>query len=289
MKPLYRKITQASESSFSFQMETPPLFETPWHFHPEYELILIEGSKGKRFMGDSIDGFSPAELILIGPNLPHFWENDPKHTASNSKAYVIHFTENFLGDKYFNLPELAGVKKLLEKSQRGLKIMGNTNKMIRPIIKKFPESKSFERLIFLQQILHIISRSKEYELLASPGFVESFNTNPDDRLNKVYEYTLRNFKNKISLTEIASVACMTEIAFCRYFKKGTDRSYFTFLNEIRVGYSCKLLMKGEYNITEVCYESGFNSLSHFNSKFKNITKQTPTEYKTIYSGGSSGV
>jgi AraC-like DNA-binding protein len=284
MKPLYRKITQASESSFSFQFEQPPLFETPWHFHPEYELILIEGSHGKRFLGDSIDKFNNTELVLIGPNIPHFWQNDRTKTAADSKAYVIHFAGDFLGYKYFGLPELLPVKKLLERAQRGLKITGNTNKFVRSLIKSFPTAKKFERLITLQQILFHISQSKDLEMLASEGFVESFNTNPDDRMNKVYEYTLTNFKNKISLDKIASVACLSKIAFCRYFKKSTSKSYFTFLNEIRVGYSCKLLMEGNHSVSEICYESGFNSLSHFNSQFKLITKQQPKQYKEIYGG-----
>lgn len=233
-------------------------------------------------MGDSIEEFGPSELVLIGKNLPHFWQNYPAADLNQSKAYVIHFSEDFLGDKYFNLPELFNVQGMLKKAQRGLKIIGKTNSVISSIIQKFSEKKGFERLLLLQHILHIIAESSDYHTLASSGFIESFKVSSEERMKNVYEYVMYNFKNKISLPEIASVAAMSEIAFCRYFKRRTGKSFFTFLNEIRIGYSCRLLIERDLCINEICYESGFNSVSHFNRQFRDITNVTPKNYRSLY-------
>lgn len=110
--------------------------------------------------------------------------------------------------------------------------------------------------------------------------MESFNGNLDERMQKVYEYVMYKFNEKISLTDIASVAAMSEIAFCRYFKNRTEKSFFTFLNKIRIGYSCRMLLEGRMNVNEVCYESGFNSLSHFNKQFRKVTKESPKRFRS---------
>jgi len=282
VKPLFRKISEASGYSFSFIEEAPPLFETPWHFHPEYELIFIKNATGRRYMGDHIADFYENELILIGPNLPHFWQNDSKADLSKSKAFVIHFKPDFLGDNYFNLPELLPIKKLLDKARLALKITGNVNKKVSGMIEGFSAVNGFERLILLQQILHAIAESADTETLANAGFVESFKANQEERINNVFEYVMYNFKEKIALQDIAAIAFMSEIAFCRYFKSRTGKSFFTFLNDIRIGYACRMLLESTMNITEICYESGFNNLSHFNRQFKEHTKETPQRYRELF-------
>ena len=282
MKPLFRKIIQASGSSFSFVEESPPLFETPWHFHPEFELILIENSTGKRFMGDNIAEFDAAELVLIGPNLPHFWRNDEGCDLTSARAYVVHFGADFLGDTYFQLPELLPVRKLLESAQTGLKILGQTNAQASNLIRRLPSLKAFERLMQLQQILYTLAMSPEREPLSSPGFVESFQATRHERISQVYEYVMYNFRQKITLQDVASVASMSEVGFCRYFKKSTGKPFFSFLNEIRIGYACRLLIESSQNVTQVSYESGFNNLAHFNRQFKLITTQTPQQYRSQF-------
>ena len=97
-------------------------------------------------------------------------------------------------------------------------------------------------------------------------------------MDKVYEYIFKNFNHNISLKNVAEVANMNKSAFSRLFKKVNNKPYSKYLNEIRIGYACKLLIENKYNITFICYESGFNNISNFNRQFKNITSMTPSEY-----------
>ena len=282
MKPLFRKIIQASGSSFSCVEESPPLFDTPWHFHPEYELILIENSSGKRFMGDNIAEFDAQELVLIGPNLPHFWQVDPATDLGGARAVVVHFGADFLGDTYFTLPELLPVKTLLESARTGLRISGSVNRQVADLLRQLSGRSGFGRLMLLQQALYALALAGPHEPLSSLGFVESFQATRHERVSQVYEYVMYNFRQKITLEDVASVASMSEVGFCRYFKKSTGKAFFSFLNEIRIGYACRLLIEGGQTVTQVSYESGFNNLAHFNRQFKTITAQTPRQYRNQF-------
>lgn len=282
MKPLFRKITDALGYSFSFVHESPPLFDTPWHFHPEYELIYIKNSGGKRFMGDHIGDFDDMELILIGPNIPHFWQNDPRLSLDQAKAFVVHFRSDFLGEQYFGLPETYGIKKLFEKARLGLRIGGKSKPEICSLIEHLAFHTGFERLLMLQKILLLVSEAAELEPLASAGFVDNFKPSQDDRMNRIYEYVMYNFREKMTLTDISAVACLSEVAFCKYFKSHTGKSFFNFLNDIKIGYACRLLLESNMNIAEVCYESGFNNLSHFNQQFRRHLKSSPQRYRELF-------
>ncbi len=95
---------------------------------------------------------------------------------------------------------------------------------------------------------------------------------------------MNNFSRKIKLDEIATVANLSPTAFCRYFKSRTNKTFVGFLNEIRVGYACKLLLEREKSASEICYLSGFNNLTNFNIQFKKIKNLTPIEYQNRLPG-----
>ncbi len=101
----------------------------------------------------------------------------------------------------------------------------------------------------------------------------------NDRLGRVHEYIMNNFNRDISLTDVADIALMNKSAFCRYFKKATKKSFSQYLNEIRIGYACKLLQeRTDTTISEIAFQVGYNNLSNFNRQFKIITGYAPKAY-----------
>ncbi len=288
MIPLYRKIALSPVSSFSAVEEKPPLFSTPWHYHPEYELILILNSGGKRFMGDNISDFGKVELNLIGPNLPHFWTSrysDEKNVHRNSNAYVIHFSENFLGKDFFNTPECKEISNFLSKSKNGLNFPVKKNDPVLDEIPCIVNSQGFHRVLHLLKVIEKLSKYDCKEL-SSGGFVKKFNVHQSERMIKVYDYILSNFTDKdISLKDVAEVANLSTHSFCRYIKKSTGKTFNHLLREIRIGHSCKLIIEDKYNITRIAYESGFNNISNFNRHFKSVMNMQPLEYKKHYLAG----
>jgi len=86
-----------------------------------------------------------------------------------------------------------------------------------------------------------MGNSKEYELLASPGYVMHSQLDCSDRFSKVTTYIMRNFDNDISLKDVASIANMALSTFCNFFKEHYRVTFIDYLNNIRVGHACKFL------------------------------------------------
>ncbi|RDC61607.1 AraC family transcriptional regulator [Adhaeribacter pallidiroseus] len=296
MKPRLEKLTLEPKYSFILQKDVYPYYPTPWHYHPEYELVLVLKSSGQRTVGDHTDTFTDGDLVFLGPNLPHAYQNDPAYYQGNpdltAEAIVIHFREEFLGKTFFNLPEMIAINQLFDKAKFGLKITGNTRQQIADKMQEMLTLSGYRRITHLLHILELLSLSDEYQLLVSPGFVEQYVPAGTDPITKVHAYIIANFRKDISLANAAEVANMSIPSFCRSFKACTRKSFSHFLNEVRVGYACKLLLEDKFNISRVCYESGFNNMSNFNLQFKKVTGIPPLKYKKMrnenpsYSSGS---
>jgi AraC-like DNA-binding protein len=284
MQPVYIKVFRPKMYSFTVRKDVVPYFHIPWHYHPELELTLILKGAGTRFVGDSIEPFHDGDLVMVGENLPHFWQNDIvyyKNTPNlRTEAIVIHFLSDFTGADFIHLPELKDIRSLLERASQGVKVWGNTQKIITKKMKGMLKLNGMERMLTLLSILHLMAESVDFSLLSSQGFIHSYQSSDAARINRVHEYIMSHFKESVTLEDVAAVANMTPTAFCRYFKARTRKTFSKFLNEIRIGYACKLLSEGKMNITQICYESGFNHLSNFNLQFKSIMQTSPYKYQS---------
>jgi AraC-like DNA-binding protein len=285
MLPRLLKVIPDEDGSIQIRNELAQYFANPWHFHPELELTLILKSTGTRFVGDNIGYFSADDMVLIGSNLPHYWKNDTLYYENKNKkaeAIIIRFAENFIGEKQYSLPEMLELKELFLKAKRGILIEGATRKLVKKMMVKMLNQNGLTRLITFMQILNIISCSSEISFLTSKGFNCDFNPKHETRMNKVYQYLTLNFKDKLNLEEIAQQAAMNPSAFSRYFKQCTGKSVTEFLQELRLGYASKLLIQTNKNISEIIYESGFQSQTHFNKLFIKTKKLTPLNYRSKY-------
>ncbi|MBY5959953.1 AraC family transcriptional regulator [Membranicola marinus] len=287
MKPILRKVDSNAEHSFSVRENIYPFLYNYWHYHPEIELTYIRKSSGTRLAGDSIERFTDGDLILLGSNLPHMWRNDDIYFDQNSDQHIesiaIHFKQDFWGKEFLAIPEHQHIQKLLNAATRGFQIHGKTHDTIVNKMEEILHLHKAQRVIHLLDMLDIIAQSNELNYLASQGFVDQYKIDPNDKINEIYQYTLSNFKNGITIQDVAKHVHISPNYFCRYFKKRTSKTYIEFVTELRVGYACKLLLENNLNINQICYESGFNNVSNFNRKFKEITKQSPSQYYRAYS------
>jgi len=270
-----------SNRSFGVEKHSFSHFLKMWHYHPELELIYSIKGKGTRFVGDSIEEFKNGDVVLIGKNLAHMWLSDKEYFEENSKlkseSIVFHFKEEFMGVSSFEFPEAYSILQLFDRAKYGIKFL-NPGKKLMKKIEKILTKKGFERTLILLQILHILSEHDDYELLASKGYIENTNLKSAKNFTKVYEHIFKNFHTDISLNDVAELAHMNPTAFSRSFKRIHQKNFSKYLNEIRIGYACKLLTENRYSITTICYESGYNSLSNFNRQFKTITGRSPSEF-----------
>lgn len=289
MRPQLLKVSKGPGHSFSVRRDLVPHVNNRWHYHKEVELIHFEKGEGTQFIGDSTKRFTAGDVVLVGANLPHYWRFDDVYFEENGEAAadvrVVHFIEDFWGDKFLDLPENISIKTVLDKAKRGLQITGQTSETIAKLLEGLLNVDSTQRIILLMEALNTIAVSKEVTALSSMGFNQELVEAESDRINAIYDYSLRNFKRKIQLEEIADVANISPNSFCRYFKSRTRKTYSQFLIEIRVGHACKLLIENKLSIKQLCYESGFNNFTSFHKYFKAITGKSPLTYQKEFIDG----
>ena len=283
MRPQLLKVSTGPGYSFSIRQDMVPHVNNRRHYHKEVELIHFKKGAGTQFIGDSIKRFKPGDVILVGANLPHYWRFDDaffvEGHCENADVRVAHFTENFWGEGFLDLPENAGIKTILDKAKRGIQITGKANGKVAGILERLLEAEGTQRIILLIEALSAIAGSKPMTTLSSIGFKQDCMESECDRINAIYEYSIKNFKRKIQLEEIAAMANISPNSFCRYFKSRTRKTYSQFLIEIRVGHACKLLIENNLSIKQLCYESGFNNFTSFHKYFKMITGKSPLTYQ----------
>jgi len=283
MKAVEFRLPRDFDKSFIVFQETGKFFPCPWHFHPEYEFVLVTKSTGRRMVGDHIGYFQEDDLVFMGSMLPHVWVNDSLYANGqadhHADAIVVHFMDEFLGEGFLSIPEIQDFKKILRLAERGMVLKGQTRDRINALIKSMPTLNGMQRLSTLFSIFDIMSRTNEYDLLASPKFVQNFQYDTSDRFRRITEYIIQNFDRDISLSEIASVANMGVTAFCNFFKEQFRVTFVEYLNTVRIGHACKLLAENDHNVVEIAFECGFNNLANFNRQFKKLKGMTPTCYR----------
>lgn len=286
MKPALQKSPISENHAFEVKYLTAPHFDPNWHFHSEYQLFLVMKGTGTRFIGDHVSPFKKGDLVFTGPNLPHLWQSDHEYFNGDkeliTKGIVMYFPENFLGNDFLYKNEMYKIRQLFLKAQRGLDIFGNTAEKAIDLILDSLKVEDFDRILTLLNLLNLLANSTEYKLLASEGYSNSLTETETDRMNSVHAYVMKNFREKITLDSVAAIANMSPTSFSRYFKIHANKTFSDFLTEIRIGYSCKLLIGQKINISQVCYDSGFNTLSNFNRQFKAFTHYNPVEYRRKY-------
>lgn len=279
-KPTLEKIEPEFGSSFSlrtYYRDPDNKKPTFWHYHPEIELVYVNGGCGKRQIGSHISYYRNGDLILIGSLLPHcsFTDSLTGHECES----VVQFRQDLLGDYFFEAPELRGIRNLLERAKKGIVFHGNTKRRIGAMIEELRHKEAFPRLMGLLEVLKELEKTDNYTILNAGGFVLEASFQDNDRINIIFNFVKKEFTRSISLDEISQKVSMTNPAFCRYFKKITGKTFTRFVNEYRLTHAAKLLHEKQISITDVCFESGFNNFSHFNKQFKAFTGKSPSVYR----------
>ncbi|MEQ9290005.1 MAG: AraC family transcriptional regulator [Cyclobacteriaceae bacterium] len=281
-------IAVPSDSSFSIRRTemTPNTYKI--HSHQNYELNYIISGWGTRFIGDNIHSFSRGDLVLIGPGLPHCWEIKGVAKGKKPECITIHFHENIDGEQFFHSPELLPIFTLMQESRSGIQFYGKETKMVKDILLKMPEANRLRKLIFLLEIFEILVGTKDRTQLVLAGYSSETESPEKQKLQKVYEYILSHFSEKIELDDIAEQNHMTNSAFCRFFKRNTGKSLFHYIKEVRIGYACKLLQDSDWPIFDIAFQSGYNNIAHFNNQFKEFCNTTPSNYRNKFKHLQSG-
>lgn len=279
LAPSLEIIAPSYGSSFYFSKydENANIKSHLWHYHPEIELVYVNGGSGKRQIGSHISYYTDGDLILIGSNLPHCgFTNDQ---TGNKNETVIQMKPDFLGNDFFEIPEMQHIQNLFIQAKAGIAFHGDVKKIVGERIEAMEIQSPIDRLLTMISILNTLERSKEYTILNADGFSIEMQVQDNDRISTVFNYVKDHFQEPIALEEVANLVSMTIPSFCRYFKKITNMTFTSFVNEYRLVHASKLLAEKPISISEICYESGFNNFSHFNKSFKAYTGKSASQYR----------
>jgi AraC-like DNA-binding protein len=251
-----------------------PAADDRWHIHEEVELVHVKKGSGTLLVGDKEEKFHSGDVVLVGAGLPHC----RRFEGMDIDCRIVHFGEKFLGGIFIDLPENFLLKGLLDRARRGLQVEGEAKEKVACLLERLLAAEGMPRLLLLLETLHVLAASDQLRPLASIGFKHHLRDMEHERVNLIYEYSLRHFRRPIQLEEIAAVAGISPNSFCRYFKSRTRKTYSRFLIEVRVGHACRLLIENNLSIKQLCYESGFNNFTSFYKYFKLITGKSPLGY-----------
>jgi AraC-like DNA-binding protein len=279
MKALPFKIPHGSKTSIKVDHDVMPHFYDTYHTHEELQIMLVIKGHGSAYIGDKILHFEEGDIYLLGQNLPHVFKDKLNEEDSGIESISIFFLKDFMGRGFLELPESRLLGALIEESNRGIHIEGQLQESITESIWKIYKSNGLNRLLMLVETLEQIAQSEELSFISSPGYHKPKRLIDGQKINDVFDFMLANYSREVKLEEIADVANMSSTAFCRYFKHHTRKTYSRFLNEIRVGQACKMLVDDKLSVSIICYDSGFNNISNFNRQFKKITGFTPSAYQ----------
>ncbi|MDP3180737.1 MAG: AraC family transcriptional regulator [Bacteroidota bacterium] len=287
MSALLEQMVYGGDESFFIGIFQDNLEKSTWHFHNNYEISFITEGSGKRIVADSIEEFQPGDLVFIGRNLPHVWIADKETRTPSIRALemvFLQFSADVLSSRLLALPEFGNVAKALTFSERGVQIIGQTLNEVSELMLQMPYLKGFERMIHFLRIMDLIGRSESLIHLASRDYLKSRFTTGNTRIATIHEYLMNNYREEVNLKKLAGLVNMAEGSLCRFFKENMGTTLFEYLNRIKTDFACKLLMDHDLSILEVCLDSGFNNLSHFNKQFKKTTGVPPSEYRKRFKG-----
>lgn len=277
-KATFKKVQAGIGNSVFVQKSTTERGELKpyWHYHPEIELVYVDHGSGKRHVGHHVSYYYNSQLLLIGSMLPHVGYTD---SPNHGSELLVQFAPDFLGENFFQVPEMEPVRLLLEKSKNGLLFKKDTKLKLGSKIHELDEVTGMKRILLLLDILNELATTNDYEILNAENFTFETEVQDNSKIEITFKYINQNFQESISLEEIASKVCMTIPAFCRYFKKTTGKTFTKLVNEYRVVHATKLLSESQLSIADICFESGFNNFSHFNKVFKDFTGKSASNYR----------
>lgn len=234
-------------------------------------------------MGNSVENFLDDDLVLIGSNLPHCWINEWGQYQQPLNAIVVYLKDEFFDKPWFQSFEFNAIRKLLGLSAKGIKFHESVALRLKGKCLQLPKLRPIQKFILLMQILEELSESSEYRLLCKQTFSSDLDPRNSERINIVYKYIHNHYQEKISLSDIAGELYMSPEYFSRFFSRTMKKPFFEFLNEFKISKSCKLLIETDKPISEICYNSGFESIPFFYRQFKKFKECQPRQYRLNYS------
>ena len=285
MAKVFTEITRLSDKDCFYIVERHKSeFAYPLHRHKEFELNFIEHGKGvRRIVGDSVEEIGDYELVLLGgEDLEHVWEQG-KCRSKDIREITIQFSEDIFGEELLSKNQFSSIKSMLRRASHGLSFSLNSIMKVYSTLDSIAsEPERFIQFLKTLYILYELSVSDDARVLASSAFAHPESATESGRIQKVKQYVNDHYAESLKLSDLAELVGMRPVSCSRFFHQRTGRTLSEYIVDIRLGFAARMLVDSPKNISEICYECGFNNLSNFNRIFKARRNCTPREFRAMY-------
>ncbi len=285
MSKVFTEITRLSEKDCFYIVERHKTeFTYPLHQHKEFELNFIEKGKGvRRIVGDSVEEIGDYELVLIGgEDLEHVWEQG-RCKSKDIREITIQFSGDIFGSDLLAKNQFSSIRRMLRRADHGLSFSTSAIMKVYSTIDTIAkEQNRFVQFLKVMYVLYELSISDDAKVLASSSFAHTERSTESHRVQKVKQYINDHYADPLKLADLADLVGMSPVAFSRFFRQRTNRTLSDYIVDIRLGYAARMLVDSTKNISEICYECGFNNLSNFNRTFKAKRNYTPRDFRAMF-------
>lgn len=284
MKVVQFTIPVSRESTIVVQEEKLPHYYPHLHRHREVQIEWVVEGSGILVAGNYMQRFESGDIYIIGANQSHIFKNDESYFNPDEPRQIhsvsIFFDPNYLSQNILSLPEMVNIRKFVHGVHNGFQIPEEAREAVQKIIAEIIQQKESQRVAAFIKLLYQFSTTRELKPLATSNSEQVISEVEGIRMDRIFQYLVTNYKRHISLAEISEIANLTPQAFCRYFKKHTDKTFVSFLNEVRINEACKIILSGKFDsFSDICYQTGFDHVTNFNRVFKKTTGMSPGEYQ----------
>lgn len=284
MSDVLEEITPLSEKDcFHIVDRHKAKFTYPLHQHREYELNFVENAPGvKRIVGDSVEEIGDYDLVLIcSENLEHVWDNG-RCGSRDIREVTIQFSPELLSGGLISKNQFSSIMKMFRDANHGISFPLHAIMRVYGVLDGLAsEPQGFMRFLKFLWLLYMLSVS-DYRILSSSSFSHAERNPESRRVKKVKQYINDHYTETLKLEDMARLVGMTPTSFSRFFKLRTGKTLSDYVLDIRLGFAARMLVDSTKNISEICFECGFNNLSNFNRIFKGRRGVTPKEFRSMF-------
>ncbi len=279
MRAKLKPAVKSPDQSILVKNDKLQSFYAPHHYHPDYEIIYIKKSYGLRVIGNYIDNYKAGEVVVLGPELPHYHElgnmNSNDETPIETIAVLFPPSIFEINNQF---PEFANLHDFLEQIKYGIELTGSTRNDIINILESMTVKPALNNFFSLFKILEILSSTdSNYNTLSTVKYDNKKLYN--DKTKHILDYLADNYLNSIGIAEVAELIGLSHSGLCNFFKAQTGVTFSNYLNKLRISKACELLLTTRKNVAEIAFEVGYENLAYFNRRFKEIKNCTPKVFR----------
>lgn len=252
----------------------------PYHWHEEIEIILVMEGQVELLLDGSKQIFSAGDIIFVNSRQLH------QYTSLTDRLvyYAYVFPMDSLKFQDEDITQTSIIEPLSRQElcfpmtiSHSSSCYEKIHSLIQAIIHTNEKQEECFQLLtkaYLYEVIGLLSRNGLLTRQLKPS-------KELDTYRRILLYLQEHYHEKIAVADISGHLCMSANYFSAYFTRHFGKNFVDFLIHYRIEKACVLLTTGDYSVTQVALQTGFENISYFIKRFKAVTGMTPAVYQRM--------